>query len=230
MKIYQDREFSFVDRNSRKTFKDLEFRRCHFVGCGISITNNPKRRSTIRNIRFINCEQHGSSIDPAIIEDVLVENFKTNGLVQTWGAVFKHVVLRGRMGRIMISSLISDVAMGSKPKKFQIPFDEANSAFYSEVDWALDIREAKFQEADLRGVPGRLIKRDPETQFLITRERALQGKWREVELNGTHWGYSIEMFLESGMEDEVFVAPKIHPKYRILLDALLRLRDAGVLE
>ena len=231
MKTFQDREFqSFLDRNSGKTFADLEFIRCHFIGCAISITRNPRRRSKVRNVRFINCEQHGCALDTAIVEDVLIDGFKTNGLFQTWGAVFKHVVLRGRIGRVMTSPLIADVAMGKLPFEHQKPFDEANQLYYSTVDWALDIREAQFQEADLRGIPARLVLRDPNSQFILTRERALQGKWRDVDLSGTHWRTAIELFIEQGVPDKVFVAPKRHPRYGALLDGLWKLRDAGVFE
>jgi len=117
----------------------------------------------------------------------------------------------------------------SKPGE-QKAFDEANSLYYSSVDWAFDIREALFQDADLRGIPAKLVMRDPETQYILTRERALQGKWRDVDLSGTHWRTAIEWFIKSGAQDEVFVAGKRNPKYPILLDGLWKLRDAGVFE
>lgn len=230
-KSFQDREFrSFYDDNSGKTFRDLEFRKCHFVSCAISITRDPRHRSKVANVQLINCEQHGCTLEAAIIEDSLIDSFKTNGLLQSWGAVFKHVVLRGKIGRIMISPLISGVAMGKLSKDKQKPFDVANEDFYSGIDWALDLREAEFEEADLRGVPGHLILREPNTQFIITREKALQRKWQEVDLSGTYWQTAIEFFLEGQMQSELLVAPKRHPRFRALLDGLWKLRDAGVVE
>lgn len=228
MKLYSEREFTdFYDRNSGKSFSDLEFRKCHFVNCAISITRDPRRRSKVSNVRFIDCEQHGCALETAIVEDVLIDGFKTNRLFQTWGAVFKHVVLRGKIGRLMTSPF---VATGRGKSEEQKAFDEANFHYYSKADWALDISEAWFDEADLRGIPAKLIIRDPETQFILTQEKALKGIWREVDLSGTPWRIAIELFLNSGAEDEVFIAPKQNPRYRILLDGLWRLRDKGVFE
>jgi hypothetical protein len=112
----------------------------------------------------------------------------------------------------------------------QKAFDDANADYYSHVDWALDIQEALFEEADLRGIPANLIKRDKDTQFVIMREKALEGRWKEIDLSGTHWKTSIEMFLEEGTKDEVFIAPKRHPRFRSLLDGLWKLRDAGIIK
>lgn len=229
-KIFQDRKFNnFHDRNSGKTFSDLEFHRCYFESCRISWTRDPRRRTTVRNVKIIDCEQRGCALDAAVIADILVDGFKTDTLFQTWGAVFKHVTLRGKLGDLMISPYTSVfIARAMKNFSVQKPFDEANRLYYSSVDWALDIREAQFEDADLRGVPGMLILRDPETQFLITREKALDGKWKEIDLSGTHWKTSIEFFLETNLDSNVLVAPKRHPRFRPLLAGLWALRDAGV--
>jgi hypothetical protein len=112
----------------------------------------------------------------------------------------------------------------------QWAFDEANANYYANVDWALDISEARFEEGEIQRVPAKLIMRDPETQIIITREKALKGVWKQLDLSKTHWATSIEFFLERGDEDVVLVAPKRHPKYPQLLDGLKMLRDAGVAE
>jgi len=120
--------------------------------------------------------------------------------------------------------------MGKLSQDNQKAFDEAFEGFYSGVDWALDLREAEFEEADLRGVPGNLILRDSYSQFLITREKAKEGKWKDIDLSGTHWRSAIEFFLEGRMQSELFVALKRHPRFRALLDGLWKLRDAEVIE
>lgn len=227
-KVFEGREFhSYSDRNSRRTFSDLEFRKCHFVGCAVSITRNPRLRSTIRNVKITDCGQLGCALYPAIIEDVLVDGFKTNGqLFQTWGAVFNHVTIRGKIGQLMTSPLIA-TARGTPEQ--QKSFSEVNTLYYENLDWALDIREAEFQEADLRGIPAHLVLRDPDTQFVISREKALEGKWKEIDLSGTYWKVSIEFFLRTGFESEILVAPKRNPRFRPLLEGLWALRDAGVI-
>ncbi len=175
------------------------------------------------------CEVVGFLIGPAVFEDVVVDGLRTPGdLLITWGAVFKHITLKGNIGRIMLNSVISPPGL-AKPHE-QRAFDEANAAYYATVDWALDIREARFEECDIRGIPARLIRRDPESQVVVTREKALQGKWREIDLSDTWWDVAIEFMLEDGEPDVVLVAPKRHPQYRVLLEGLKKLRDAGVAE
>ncbi len=218
---------NFVDRNSARTYSNMEFRYCRFVSCDISITRNPRKRTVIRNMRFYGCEVTGCSINPAIVEDVLVSNLKTHGLLQTWGAVFKHVRIEGNIGQVMLSPFVSPA--WAKPRQ-QRSFDEANAAYYANVDWALDIREARFYECDIRSVPARLILRDPETQVVVTREKALQGIWKQLDLSRTYWATGIEFLLEFGDDDVVLVAPKRHPKFPDLLDGLKMFRDAGVAE
>jgi hypothetical protein len=79
-------------------------------------------------------------------------------------------------------------------------------------------------------VPTRLIRRDPETQVIVTREKAIIGKWKELNLSKTYWDTGIQFLLNRGDPDVVLVAPKKNPKFPDLLDGLKMLRDAGVAE
>ncbi|MAT43338.1 MAG: hypothetical protein CL609_13440 [Anaerolineaceae bacterium] len=229
MRKYYDRQefIGFVDRNSAKIYSDLEFRQCRFISCNISITRKPKKRSVIRNISFYNCQVTGCTIDAAIIEEVLISGLKTHNILQTFGAVFKRVKFEGNIGEIMLTPLIFPGI--AKPKE-QAAFDQANAAYYKQVDWALDISEARFVECDIRRIPAKLIRRDPATQVVIKREKALLGEWKKLDLSNTYWKTSIQFFLDDGNDDLVLVAPKQDPNYSNLLDGLKMLRDAGVAE
>lgn len=228
-RVFEGESFSdFYDEDSAAVFEALEFRRCQFTSSRISMTRQPRLRSTVRRIRLINCEQRGCALEAATVEDVLVDGFKTNGILQAWAAVFKHVTLRGKIGSIMASDKVKS---GLATPEEQRGFDEANAVYYSNVDWALDIREAEFaDEPDFRGVPARLVRRDPETQVVVTRAKAMQGAWRTVDLSKTSWATAIEFLLEFGYPDVVLVAPKRHRKFREFLDGLKKLRDVGVAE
>lgn len=232
VKVFENREFrSFYDPFlpflPGRTFSDLEFRHCRFVSSGISTTRNPRRRSTIRNVKVIQCTVVNLNIHTAIVEDVLVDGLETPNGFHTWGAVFKHVTLRGKIGSIMLNPAVS---LGLAKPHEQQAFDEANAAYYSAVDWALDLSEAEFWEADIRRVPAHLIRRDPLTQVVVKREKALEGKWRQLDLSKTYWPTSLEFFLEDGDPDVVLVAPKRHPRYQQFLDGLKMLREVGVAE
>lgn len=227
-KIYTNKEFSdFYDRNSGRLFQDLEFRKCRFISSSLSITRKPERRSIVRNVRLTQCEEIGCALDAAIVEDIIIDGLKTGDLFQSWGAVFKHIILKGNIGRIMISPYIA-TAM-AKPKE-QAAFDEANAKYYNSVDWAIDIREGLFYECEIQGVTARLIRRDPETQVVIKREKVVTGEWKKLDLSKTYWATSIQFFIDRGDPDLVLVAPKRYSKFQDLLDGLKMLRDTGIAE
>jgi len=234
MKIFQNQKFHrFMDYDSGAFFSNLEFRNCDFQGCLVGITKNPKLRTTIQSVSLLDCTENGGSIGNVIVEDVLIENLKAPGLFQTFGAVFKHVTLRGKFDRLMICNYELPDSSVNPAYEFERvdAFREANAEYYAHVDWALDISQAEFKSFELRGVPTNLVRRDPETQIVVTRQKALEGKWRELEFKDSLWPTALDMFLHR--EDEpsyILVAPKRHRKFPIYLEDLQLLRDAGVAE
>src|SRR5713226_5166682 len=227
-RVFEKQKFSSFYDDGGHVFEDLEFRRCYFQSSAISITCDLASRSTVHNMKIIDCEEGGCFVHTAIVEDVLIDGFKTHGLFQAFGAVYKHVTLRGRLGDIMLSPAVMP---GSATKDQQRAFDEANASYYEGVDWALDISEAECQYLEIRGgVPVRLIRRDPETQMVFKREKVMQGKWRKLEAIQGYWAGILELFLQLGTTEEVLVAPKRDRRFRELADGLQVLRDAGVAE
>lgn len=214
-----------IDRGDAGIVEGLSLRRCYFEGCGLSMTTSPGRRTLVRNVELLRCEQRGCSVDGAVLDTVLIDGLKTHGLLQTWAAAFRHVTLRGRVGRLMLSGA---VAMGTATPAQQAAFDEANERFYREVDWALDLTEVEAEEMELRTVPAALVRRDAKTQVVVRRAAAMTGRWRSIDLSETHWAMALELFLESGAPDVVLVAPKRARDFARLLEGLHRLRDCGV--
>lgn len=229
LKVFDNRSFEGIhDSDSRACFANMEFRSCYFQGCALSITHQPSLRSTVRNLNLEKCSQRGCTIFGAIIEDVTINGLTTHGqLLQTWGAVFKHVVLRGKIDRLMISQAIR---AGLAELDEQAAFDKANAEYYRHVDWALDISQGEFKELEIRSLPAKLIRRDPETQIVVTREKALAGEWRDLEFQEALTPFAIGKLLERGDPDRVMIAGKRHPKFRRYLEDFRLLRRAGVAE
>jgi hypothetical protein len=115
-------------------------------------------------------------------------------------------------------------------EKYCQQFATDNASHYRHMDWALDIREAEFVEADIRGIPARLIRRDRPSQVIVTRGKALEGMWQQLDLKDTYWPIALKLFLEREDDDVVLVAPKAHNNYEAYLGGLERLRKAGVAE
>lgn len=230
MTIHDGKTFrKLFDRDSGAVFEDMTFNKCVFDNCALSLTMSPELRSTVRNVRLKDCMSVNCGIGPAVFENVVVDGLDTNDLLILWGPLFKHVTLKGKIGEIKIN-MEADTDL--RPI-IQEPFALARAAFYKDVDWALDISEAYFEEFAMHGVPARLVRRDPTTQVVVTREKAMQREWRsKLAASNTFWPFVIDMFLEDGEPDIVLVAPKGKRKkdFVRLLDGLNDLRQAGVAE
>lgn len=229
MVIFDNQLFKGVrDRNSARLLADMEFRKCVFDNCSISITQDVARRSVVRNIHLINCTAKSCGVEPAIIEDVVIDGLKTNGkLLQAWGAAFRHVTLKGAIDRLMLSPVVVLTDLDSPINR---AFAKANAEYYASVDWALDISCAEAKELEIQGVPAHLIRRDPETQVVVTAEKAIRHEFTKLQYGETHWNFSIQFMLNRGDTDVVLVAPKKSPKFKVLLAGLEMLRKEGIAE
>ncbi len=229
---------SLRDRDSGRTFSGFSFVDCHFQSCLIYCEfAELERRTRVTNIEARSCSHAGCGLKGGIVEDVLVENFKTAKMFDTRGTVFKHVTFKGKNGRLMFSDLF-DLPFKGKTTSLQRTFEKANAEYYSTVDWALDIKEAEFDDFDCRGVPSRLVRRNPETQMMLTKERVLANK-DTIGVGGEHWEGMIKLFLDDSLGfaspagDAIYVVPRKPPRgfdRQSLVAGIEALRRAGVAE
>ena len=68
------------------------------------------------------------------------------------------------------------------------------------------------------------------TQVVVTREKALEGKWQDLPFKQTLWKTTLNLFLQDGKPDIVLAAPKQHRKFRDYLADLKLLQEASVAE
>lgn len=231
MRAFDGKSFErvFLDQEPSQVFEGIEFRRCSFASCHFSRRDDPRYRSVARSIHVKACSYNEVAGPSAgLVEDVLVEDLKTEGTLQTWGLAFRHMTLRGKIGTIMLSQTLMPTS--ATPQEAIDAFLSANREYYESVDWALDISQGEFKDCDIRGVPARLIRRDPDTQVVVKREKALERTWKNLDLSRTWWPTSIEFMLNRGDSDVVLVAPKRSRQFKELLAGLHLLRKAGVAE
>lgn len=229
MKAFSNQVFDgWSEYDSGRTHQNLRFAGCTFQNCVVGLdTENLSRRVRLKNVEFQKCTVTTCIVTAAVVEDMLVDGLKTLGLFQTWATVFRHVTLRGKIDRVMFSPFFNP---GYPESRFQKMVAQANADYYATVDWALDIREAEFKDFDCRGVPSRLVRRDPETQIMVTRTRVL-ACGEGIAAGGPYWEDWLRLFLRDGWyEDAVLVAPKRNPKLKELVAGLQQLRRHGVAE
>jgi|SRR5690242_1280156 len=228
---YKNQTFrKLYDRGDALRLENMRFESCVFESCAISLTKDIHLRSTVRNVGVKNCAANGCGIGPAIFEDVEIDGLATNDLLIIWDATFHHVKLAGEIGKIKINPWAH---FADRTKATQEPFTQSREALYQSIDWALDIREARFKGFDAAGIPARLFRRDPESQAVVTRELvSAEGGQRLAQADGNPWLPWIRGALSGGFSDGVLVTPLGAPKKTRdeFLAGLRQLRDLGIVE
>ncbi|WIX98643.1 hypothetical protein QRX60_31840 [Amycolatopsis mongoliensis] len=99
-------------------------------------------------------------------EGVVVDGCVTgNEALTLRGCLFRRVLLRGEVG----DWIVNDMRRELPDVEYQAFLDAAKK-FYASGEWVLDISEAEFGSAALFSLPGDLVRRNPETQFLVRKE------------------------------------------------------------
>jgi hypothetical protein len=223
---FEDQKFADLsDRDSGAVVRNLTFRRCHFERC-TSCSSDPALRPTVRNAQLTDCSQLACSIGGTILEDVVVDGLNADReVLYTGGAVFKHVLLRGKIDSVFITPVVSAARL-----RIQEAFDRANARYYDGIDWALDISHGEFLDLAIVGVPAHLIRRDPETQIVVTREKTTSRDWKSIHIRNKLWRMALSFCLRGAAQSVVLVAGKQNPEFPDLVADLRMLQKTGLAE
>ena len=175
MKAISNEEFvQLFDRGGGR-FSDLSITGTRFDNCGISLTRNVQRRSTIDNVSLRDCELMNCAIGPAVITNSTISDIRTGDLQIVWGALFGSTSLSGTCGRMKIIPQIHDPDCSAAD---QSAFDAERMAFYANPQNRLDISQVRPTLLEIHGVPGANLTIDRECQCVVSKER-----WREAKLS-----------------------------------------------
>jgi hypothetical protein len=207
-----------------QVIEDYDLDRCTVVVGRLAQRTSHTPSLVVRRVNATQCTLDNCLAVGVRFEDVTFDNIVTKGgLTHFRGCVLSHVMFKGRAGSIMVSSPIprpdeDDV----RPEAHQALVDA-----YKSVDWALDITQAEFVDVALHFVPGDLVRRDPETQFLVRREHRAELANRNLP-DGTARFFSL--FDVIPFDSMVMVAPKRSRHFRSLLTRFEGLRKVGLAE
>jgi hypothetical protein len=219
-----------------RLLEDVEFRRCTVEICqSPPRQRGPEDRPVIRNVRLVRCHVTASDLPPVIAEDCEIDTIWFHrgkwGPQRMVGCAFRHVVIRGNVtGSLAFTPGPAVPGLRAVEDATRDSYVVANRRFYEGVDWALDIREARFTSVEFSsGIPAALIRRDLETQVVLRRSSLVDGSWqaRVKDTLATIW---IEDLLLSGFDDCVLVAAKRGRGFSKEIAAIGSLRDAGLLD
>ena len=197
--------------------------RCEFRSATLGQVDDPAMPLVVRNVSLTRCAAKGrSSLWGVRVEDVVVDGLTTSPAAVLTACAFRHVTLRGRIGSLMFQP--PPFTMDEQPRAFI----DTILRYYADVDWAVDISEAEFTgDVNFFFVPGDLVRRDVETQFLLRRE-TLAG----VDLTEFPVVARIEAsrFEVTPFDSIVAIASKRTKNFERYRDDLEQLRKAGLAE
>ena len=216
--------------------EDIEFRRCSVDMCQHPPRqNDPSERPVIRGVRLFRCKVAASDLPPVIAEDCVIDTITFHrgiwGPQRIAGAAFRHVVIRGNVtGAVAFTPGPAFMGYRADRDATMDSYVVANRRYYQDVDWALDISEARFTSVEFgSGIPASLIRRDPSTQVVLRRSAVVDGRWTD-QVDDQLARIWIEDLLRSGFDDTVLVAAKRGPKFAEVMAVIARLREAGLVE
>jgi hypothetical protein len=206
---------------SGRTIEGLDLTRCTFTGSVLAQYDDPEFGLVVRDVVARRTTARRVQLAGVRFEDVLVEGLNSD-LTRIDGCVFRHVTLRGRAGSLMLLG-----PNPTLPEPAKRALADGIARFYAGVDWALDITEAEFDNADLYYLPGDLVRRDEETQFLLRRDRVAGVDVKELPIFAE---IAVRRFEDTPFDSLVAVAPKRHEKFAEMLTAYRVLRERGLAE
>jgi hypothetical protein len=203
-----------------RTFAGFDLERVKFTGCVLAQHDGPDYGLVVRDVTLTRVSATNCMVNAVRFEDVTVDGLSLTKLHQLAGCVFRHVTLKGRIGPLMTIPLPSGL-----PEETKAALNAAMVAYYKDVDWALDISEAEFSDADFYMVPGDLVRRDPETQFLLRRDVVAQ----TGDLP-TYAGIAASRFEMTPFDSLVAIAPRRNKNFARYLEDFTFLREKGLAE
>lgn len=232
MKNIEDHTFDELLVHDGQIISDIQLNRCTFRAGIISRSHAPSHRPTICNARLNDCIAHNAYIDGAIIEDTHVHNIRHQHTpIFLRANVYRHVTLSGTIGAIEIRGGMGVSLLDhddETQRQIKDEWDRVNLAYYESVDWAIDIRDARFSSFSVSGIPSRLIRRDLETTAVVSKDIASEMKWRKLAYNSSLYNLCISALLEEGYDDVVLVACRDSKYFKEQMEDLGTLRQAKI--
>lgn len=221
----------YVQQEFHRLRGPLHLRAARFENC--TFDNCAARGGVVRGVEVINATSWSCSLYDVVVEDCLVDGVKTSygGGGRTmpfflWGVLARRLVLKG-----MIGGFIWNPPQRPPDERHeQGAFDTAADYYAGVDDWALDVREARFRSVPSLhyGPPGHLVRRDEETQPLLSRAQAARALNADADLG--IWRIVLDDFLRRGWPESVVLIPPAGApkrKYGEVLSAAHRTRNAA---
>lgn len=208
--------------NEAGIYSNFELNGALFEHCTLAQFDRPLE-TVVRDASLTSCKATGPCFVHGVkFENVTVRYFVADEAVDFAACVFRNVVLEGTVGPFITTRAHPSLGGERRAEISQLMVE-----YYREVDWAIDISRGAFVDATLPMVPGELVRRDPETQFLV--KRAPLEAYPQAELPFIGKSYR-RRFSTSPFDSFVAVAPTRSNTFEKLHAQLSELRALGLAE
>lgn len=129
--------------------EDLEFIKCKFTDCLLT-RGSAKRHLTVRNVRISDSAAMAFSGYGVVFDELVIDGLRTSyAPMFLWGCVFRHVVIKGHVGQILLRNDVEFVPDHPRNDEFK----RANEEYYFGVlpkEDNLTVYGYRFARADYR--------------------------------------------------------------------------------
>ncbi|QKV74195.1 hypothetical protein [Amycolatopsis sp. Hca4] len=221
---YEDQEFRHLRLDERpRTLAGISVRGGELFDCAIVQVDDPAYPIRVIDSAITGTQLVNSAAVGVRFEDITVTDCPTPAdPVYLDGCLFRHVVLRGRLGSWIFGEMPKSV-----PDDRREAFAEAERQFYAKGEYALDISEAVFESASMFSLPGALVRRDPETQFLVHKERLAGADLSKLPRSVQRW---LKRVARSPFDSTVLVVGRDEADFKESLAFHRQLVDLGIAE
>jgi hypothetical protein len=196
--------------------RDVRFVGCSFIGCG----HIPSEFALIERTTFERTTLKTRRISALMFRQVTFDTCRRNPLIIVANCLYDRVTMKGDFGSWFFTWQPEFLSPGQL---------EIAARFYDEVEWALDIRQARFYDLTLRGVPGDKILRDPKRHGLVRKDRLLADRsWEAYKEKG--FVAVLRAALDRPDESLILSADDLSKNFEVWAGRLEMLRAAGFVE
>ncbi len=167
----------------------LDLERCRFDWASV---DGLRARVVVRDVRATRCAFSRVYAHNVVFEDCVVDQPKVTHGNALHGCMFRHVILRGDLGLVRLAPWTGENLPRGMTAARARALDAEVAAFYRDVDWSLDLRDADAASLKIGNVPLRTIRRDPARQLVVWREHADHAVWRHRAVARTLWPDDVE--------------------------------------
>jgi hypothetical protein len=199
-------------------FGNYRLDRCLFEKCVIGFNSIPfsNKRDVARDCEITDCTVSHCVLGRAIVQSTIVRRL-AGDMLMCWGTLFDRVRLEGKISPMLLHGRPRVGATRAE----SLGWRRFAAEFYKGVEWALDISDAEFVDFSIRtdAVPLNLVKRDRETQFIVSAS-SLSKVANIAALGLSEYASTvIELMREEGCSEALLIAPRGDPR---LFDGVLK--------